>query len=131
MPVHPDNYKRAEICRQRMGPVLRRITMNFPPLLFHPVNSITAYKGQVIYDTPQTEAKSKTPLPYLHGSRPPESCPRSLRPTTASVGGWCRRGCRRRTPVARRRRRRPVPLVAATTWPVPPPLPQKSGRWMT
>ena len=31
-----DNYKRAEICRQRMGPVLRRITMNFPPLLVPP-----------------------------------------------------------------------------------------------
>ena len=28
------------------------ITMNFPPLLFHPINSITAYKGQIIYDTP-------------------------------------------------------------------------------
>ncbi len=60
-----DNYKRAEICRQRMGPVLRRITMNFPPLLFHPINSITAYKGQIIYDTPETEAKAQTPVPYL------------------------------------------------------------------
>jgi phospholipid/cholesterol/gamma-HCH transport system substrate-binding protein len=60
-----DNYKRAEICRQRMGPVLRRITMNFPPLMFHPINSITAYKGQIIYDTPETEAKAQTPVPYL------------------------------------------------------------------
>ena len=60
-----DNYKRAEICRQRMGPVLRRITVNFPPFLFHPINSITAYKGQIIYDTPQTEAKAETPVPYL------------------------------------------------------------------
>ncbi|OBB12090.1 mammalian cell entry protein [Mycobacteriaceae bacterium 1482268.1] len=60
-----DNFKRGEICRQRMGPVLRRITMNFPPLLFHPINSITAYKGQIIYDTPQTEAKAQTPVPYL------------------------------------------------------------------
>ncbi len=61
----PDNYKRAEICRQRMGPVFKRITMNFPPLLFHPINSITAYKGQIIYDTPETEAKAQTPVPYL------------------------------------------------------------------
>ena len=60
-----DNYKRAEICRQRMGPVLRRITMNFPPLMLHPINSITAYKGQIIYDTPETEAKAQTPVPYL------------------------------------------------------------------
>ncbi len=72
-----DNYKRAEICRQRMGPVLRRITMNFPPLLFHPINSITAYKGQIIYDTPQTEAKAQTPVPYLQwqpapGVNPPK-----------------------------------------------------------
>ncbi|OBK74456.1 MCE family protein [Mycobacterium sp. 1274761.0] len=72
-----DNYKRAEICRQRMGPVLRRITMNFPPLLFHPINSITAYKGQIIYDTPETEAKAQTPVPYLQwqpapGVNPPQ-----------------------------------------------------------
>lgn len=61
----PDNYKRAEICRQRMAPVLRRLTMNFPPVTFHPINSITAYKGQITYDTPETEAKSRTPVPYL------------------------------------------------------------------
>ncbi|PQM49299.1 hypothetical protein C1Y40_00485 [Mycobacterium talmoniae] len=62
---NPDNFKRAEICKERMGPVMRRWTMNFPPLLFHPVNTITAYKGQIIYDTPETEAKAQTPLPYL------------------------------------------------------------------
>ncbi|BBX20148.1 mammalian cell entry protein [Mycolicibacterium duvalii] len=72
-----DNYKRAEICRQRMGPVLKRITMNYPPVMFHPINSITAYKGQIIYDTPATEAKAKTPVPYLQwqnapGVTPPE-----------------------------------------------------------
>ncbi|TDO14320.1 phospholipid/cholesterol/gamma-HCH transport system substrate-binding protein [Mycobacterium sp. BK086] len=61
-----DNYKRAEVCRERMGPVLRRLTMNFPPLLFHPINSITAYKGQIIYDTPETQAKAQTPIPDLH-----------------------------------------------------------------
>lgn len=67
----PDNYKRAEICRQRMGPVFKRIAMNFPPLLFHPINSITAYKGQIIYDTPETEAKAQTPVPYLQWQGPP------------------------------------------------------------
>jgi phospholipid/cholesterol/gamma-HCH transport system substrate-binding protein len=73
----PDEYKRAEICRQRMGPVLRRLTMNFPPVLFHPINSIQAYKGQIIYDTPETEAKAQTPVSYLQwqpapGVTPPE-----------------------------------------------------------
>lgn len=66
-----DNYKRAEICRQRMGPVFKRIAMNFPPLLFHPINSITAYKGQILYDTPATEAKAKTPVPYLQWQNAP------------------------------------------------------------
>ena len=47
------------------APVFRRIAMNFPPVLFHPINSITAYKGQIIYDTPATEAKAQTPVPYL------------------------------------------------------------------
>lgn len=61
----PDNFKRSEICKERMGPVIRRWAMNFVPLLFHPVNSITAYKGQMIYDTPETEAKAQTPVPYL------------------------------------------------------------------
>ncbi|MCT7657766.1 MCE family protein [Mycobacterium deserti] len=70
-----DNYKRAEICRQRMGPVLKRITMNFPPLLFHPINSITAYKGQIQYDTPATEAKAETPVPYLQWQPAPGVTP--------------------------------------------------------
>lgn len=61
----PDYFKRTEICRQRMAPVLRRIMMNFPPVLFHPINSITAYKGQFIYDTPATEAKAQTPTSQL------------------------------------------------------------------
>jgi phospholipid/cholesterol/gamma-HCH transport system substrate-binding protein len=73
--ANPDNYKRAEICRQRMGPVLQRITMNYPPVLFHPINSITAYKGQIIYDTPQTEAKSETPVPYLQWQNAPGVTP--------------------------------------------------------
>jgi phospholipid/cholesterol/gamma-HCH transport system substrate-binding protein len=62
----PDYYKRAEICRERLGPPLRRLTFNYPPIMFHPLNSITAYKGQVIYDTPATQAKSQTPIPDLH-----------------------------------------------------------------
>ena len=61
----PDNFRRAEICKERMGPVMRRWAMNFVPLLFHPINSITAYKGQITYDGPETEAKSETPVPYL------------------------------------------------------------------
>jgi len=76
----PDEYKRAEICRQRMGPVLKRITMNYPPVLFHPINSITAYKGQVIYDTPETEAKAETPVPYLQWQNAPGVTPPEIPP---------------------------------------------------
>lgn len=78
--ANPDNYKRAEICRQRMGPVFKRIAMNFPPLLFHPINSITAYKGQIIYDTPATEAKAQTPLPYLQWQNAPGVTPPQIAP---------------------------------------------------
>ncbi|OBF13384.1 MCE family protein [Mycobacterium sp. ACS4331] len=80
-----DNIKRAEICKQRMGPVLRRITMNFPPLLFHPINSITAYKGQIIYDTPETEAKAQTPVPYLQWQPAPGVTPPVI-PPGATLG---------------------------------------------
>lgn len=76
----PDNYKRAEICRERMAPVLRRIAMNYPPVLFHPINAITAYKGQIIYDTPQTEAKSQTPLPDLQWQAAPGVTPPKIGP---------------------------------------------------
>jgi phospholipid/cholesterol/gamma-HCH transport system substrate-binding protein len=76
----PDNYKRAEICRQRMGPVFKRIAMNYPPLLFHPINSITAYKGQIIYDTPATEAKAETPVPYLQWQNAPGVTPPAIGP---------------------------------------------------
>jgi phospholipid/cholesterol/gamma-HCH transport system substrate-binding protein len=72
----PDYYKRAEICRERLGPPLRRLTFNYPPIMFHPLNMITAYKGQIFYDTPETQAKSQTPIPDLHwipapGAHPP------------------------------------------------------------
>ncbi|BBY75251.1 mammalian cell entry protein [Mycolicibacterium parafortuitum] len=76
----PDNYKRAEICRQRMGPVFKRITMNYPPIMFHPINSITAYKGQIIYDTPETEAKARTPVPYLQWQNAPGVTPPKVAP---------------------------------------------------
>ena len=73
----PDYFKRAEICRQRMAPVLKRITANYPPILLRPITSITAYKGQVIYDTPETQAKSQTPVSQLQwlpapGVTPPQ-----------------------------------------------------------
>jgi phospholipid/cholesterol/gamma-HCH transport system substrate-binding protein len=71
----PDEFKRAEICRQRMAPVLRRITMNYPPVLFHAINSIQAYKGQIVYDTPATEAKAQTPVPYLQWQPAPGVTP--------------------------------------------------------
>ncbi len=64
-PHAPDYFRRAEICRERLGPVLRRLAVNYPPFMFHPLNTITAYKGQIIYDTPATEAKSETPVPQL------------------------------------------------------------------
>jgi phospholipid/cholesterol/gamma-HCH transport system substrate-binding protein len=60
-----DNIKRTEICRQRMAPVLKRLAMNYPPIMLHGINTITAYKGQIIYDTPATEAKTETYIPHL------------------------------------------------------------------
>lgn len=74
----PDYMKRTEICRQRMAPVLKRLAMNYPPIMAHGINTITAYKGQVIYDTPATEAKAQTYIPYLEwipadGRFPPRS----------------------------------------------------------
>ena len=76
--LYTDNIKRAEICRERMAPVLRRLAMNYPPILLHPINTMTAYKGQIIYDTPATEAKAQTYIPYLQwipsqGRQPPRS----------------------------------------------------------
>ncbi|ORX04273.1 mammalian cell entry protein [Mycobacterium triplex] len=64
-PRAPDYYRRAELCRERLGPVLRRLAVNYPPVMFHPLNTITAYKGQIIYDTPETKAKAQTPIPEL------------------------------------------------------------------
>ncbi|SPM34337.1 mammalian cell entry protein [Mycobacterium rhizamassiliense] len=64
-PKAPDYFRRAELCRERLGPVLRRLAVNYPPIMFHPLNTITAYKGQIIYDTPETKAKAQTPIPQL------------------------------------------------------------------
>lgn len=74
----PDYDKRSEICRQRMAPVLKRLAVNYPPFMAHGINTITAYKGQVIYDTPATEAKAQTYIPHLEwipsdGRFPPRS----------------------------------------------------------
>ena len=125
----PDNYKRAEICRQRMGPVLQALTMNYPPIMFHPINSITAYKGQIIYDTPETEAKAQTPVPYLQWQPAPGVTPPPMPTRTdlsdllvppapgrqpAQAGARSRRPARRAgpaRPAARHRRPRP-PLPA-------------------
>jgi phospholipid/cholesterol/gamma-HCH transport system substrate-binding protein len=75
-PEAPDYFRRAELCRERLGPVLRRLAVNYPPVMFHPLNTITAYKGQIIYDTPETQAKAATPIPQLtwipaQGAHPP------------------------------------------------------------
>ena len=67
-----------------MGPVFKRITMNYPPIMFHPINSITAYKGKIIYDTPETEAKAQTPLPYLQWQNAPGAAP-SAPPANADL----------------------------------------------
>jgi phospholipid/cholesterol/gamma-HCH transport system substrate-binding protein len=127
--VSPDNFKRAEICRQRMGPVFKRLAVNYPPVLFHPINSITAYKGQIIYDTPATEAKAQTPVPYLQwqpapGVTPPTPSPDGMLsdlilPPPAEVGQISPAG--------------PVPApppMGAGPLPGPPPgesLPAESG----
>jgi phospholipid/cholesterol/gamma-HCH transport system substrate-binding protein len=74
----PEYDKRTEICRERMAPVLKRLAFNYPPIMEHGINTITAYKGQVIYDTPATEAKAQTYIPYLEwipsdGRTPPRA----------------------------------------------------------
>jgi phospholipid/cholesterol/gamma-HCH transport system substrate-binding protein len=61
--------------------------------MFHPINSITAYKGQIIYDTPATQAKAQTPIPDLKwipapGVHPPNPADLQalLVPQTAASG---------------------------------------------
>jgi phospholipid/cholesterol/gamma-HCH transport system substrate-binding protein len=76
----PEYYNRTEICRQRMAPVLKRLMMNFPPLLFHPITSITGYKGQMIYDAPATQAKAQTPVSQLQWQPLPGVTPANIPP---------------------------------------------------
>ena len=118
--ANPDNYKRAEICRERMGPVLRRLTMNYPPIMFHPINSITAYKGQIIYDTPATEAKAQTPMPYLQWEPAPGVTPPVI-PPGATLGDLVL------PPPAAPGQVSPGPpyVVGSGPLPVPPRLPRR------
>jgi len=124
----PDYYKRAEICRERLGPPLRRLTFNYPPMMFHPLNTITAYKGQIIYDTPATQAKAQTPIPDLHwvpapGVHPPS--PTDLQalmvPQAAPNGATPGAPAPANTPFGPR----PGPAPAA---PAPLPAEQGAGR---
>lgn len=124
----PDYYKRAEICRERLGPPLRRLTFNYPPIMFHPLNSITAYKGQIIYDTPATQAKAQTPIPDLHwvpapGVHPPSSADLQalMVPQTAPNGAAPGAPAPANTPFGPR----PGPAPAA---PAPFPAEQGAGR---
>jgi phospholipid/cholesterol/gamma-HCH transport system substrate-binding protein len=127
----PDYYKRAEICRERLGPPLRRLTFNYPPLMFHPLNTITAYKGQIQYDTPETQAKSQTPIPDLHwipapGAHPPN--PADLQalmvPQTSTNGPAPGAPAPAPNPFGPR----PGPAPAAPAPPLPLPAEQGAGR---
>jgi phospholipid/cholesterol/gamma-HCH transport system substrate-binding protein len=118
-PRAPAYYKRAEICRERLGPVLRRISANFPPIMFHPLNTITAYKGQIIYDTPATEAKAATPVPQLtwipaKGAKPP--APQNQTDLQALL-----------VPTAPETGPAPGPATAFGPLPGPPPSPAGQG----
>ena len=63
--VAPDYYKRAEICRRAAWARCCAGSRELPADHVPPDQQITAYKGQIIYDTPDTEAKAETPVPYL------------------------------------------------------------------
>ena len=92
-------------------------------MMFHPINSITAYKGQIIYDTPETEAKAQTPVPYLQWMPAP-----GVHPADAGPDGDLQRlilpppaqpGQTRRRAVPARRRSAPDPGRAAPGAPMP------------
>ena len=127
----PEYYKRAEICRERLGPPLRRLTFNYPPLMFHPLNMITAYKGQIQYDTPETQAKSQTPIPDLHwipapGAHPPNPADlQALMVPQASTNGPAP-GAPAAAPNPFGPR--PGPAPAAPAPPLPLPAEQGAGR---
>jgi phospholipid/cholesterol/gamma-HCH transport system substrate-binding protein len=127
----PEYYKRAEICRERLGPPLRRLTFNYPPIMFHPINSITAYKGQIIYDTPATQAKAQTPIPELKwvpapGVHPPSGSDLQalLVPQTAASGPVPAAPAPATVPFGPR----PGPPPAVVAPAAPPPAAQGAGR---
>jgi phospholipid/cholesterol/gamma-HCH transport system substrate-binding protein len=127
----PEYYKRAEICRERLGPPLRRLTFNYPPIMFHPINSITAYKGQIIYDTPATQAKAQTPIPDLKwvpapGVHPPNPADLQalLLPSSATNGPAPAAPPAATVPFGPR----PGPPPAGLPQPAPLPAEQGAGR---
>jgi phospholipid/cholesterol/gamma-HCH transport system substrate-binding protein len=127
----PEYYKRAEICRERLGPPLRRLTFNYPPIMFHPINSITAYKGQIIYDTPATQAKAQTPIPDLKwvpapGVHPPNPADLQalLLPSSATNGPAPAAPPPATVPFGPR----PGPPPAGLPHPAPLPAEQGAGR---
>jgi phospholipid/cholesterol/gamma-HCH transport system substrate-binding protein len=127
----PEYYKRAEICRERLGPPLRRLTFNYPPFMFHPLNMITAYKGQIQYDTPETQARAQTPIPDLHwipapGAHPPNPADlQALMVPQASTNGPAP-GAPAAAPNPFGPR--PGPAPAAPAAPLPLPAEQGAGR---
>jgi phospholipid/cholesterol/gamma-HCH transport system substrate-binding protein len=127
----PDYYKRAEVCRERLGPPLRRLTFNYPPLMFHPLNMITAYKGQIQYDTPETQAKSQTPIPDLHwipapGAHPPNPTDLQALMVPQAAANGPAPGVPAPSPNAFGPR--PGPAPAAPVAPLPLPAEQGAGR---
>jgi phospholipid/cholesterol/gamma-HCH transport system substrate-binding protein len=127
----PDYYKRAEICRERLGPPLRRLTFNYPPFMFHPLNMITAYKGQIQYDTPETQAKAQTPIPDLHwipapGAHPPNPADLQALMVPQAAPNGAAPGAPAPAPNAFGPR--PGPAPAAPPPPMPLPAEQGAGR---
>jgi phospholipid/cholesterol/gamma-HCH transport system substrate-binding protein len=128
----PEYYKRAEICRERLGPPLRRLTFNYPPIMFHPLNMITAYKGQIIYDTPETQARAQTPIPDLHwipapGAHPPSPTDlQALMVPQAAPNGTAAPGAPSPAPNAFGPRPGPAPAAAPPVLPLP--AEQGAGR---
>ena len=123
----PDYYKRAEICRERLGPPLRRLTFNYPPIMFHPLNTITAYKGQIMYDTPATQAKVQTPIPDLHWIPAPGAHPPSPSDLQALMIPQAANGSAPGVPAAAPNAFGPPPGPAPVAPAPPGPLPAERG----
>jgi phospholipid/cholesterol/gamma-HCH transport system substrate-binding protein len=96
--------------------------------MFHPINSITAYKGQIIYDTPETQAKAQTPIPDLKwipapGVHPPSSTDlQALLMPPAPVSGPAPGA-----PAAASGQFGPLPGPGPAAAPPPGPLPAERG----